>query len=106
MEKNMSMRPWTENGYGYPLFNGTPENLDAVKKCIIDNAEGPEKDKLNEYLADIADKYEIEEVVGNCPAYNVAECLNKQLNINCIAGFASCADTGQDMMIGIVGSYP
>ena len=98
----MSMRAWTEQGYGFALFNGN--NLKNIIDFIIDNS-NLSFDERNELL-DSHDEWEMYEVMGDTACSVVAAIINRKEGSLIISGYDSCGDTNQDSMIGIAPSYP
>lgn len=93
----MSWHAWTENGYGYPLFN--ENNLKKVLKFIADNTEYKE-------LTDCENEYEACDIMGQCCADTIAEIINEQEQLSVFRGYTACGDTDQEEHIGLEPLYP
>lgn len=93
----MSWRAWTEDGYGYPLFNET--NFKTVMKFIADEKNDPEVLKCE-------DEFDFKDLWSACPAEIVAEIINEKEGYNVFYGYDSCGDTNQEEYIGVNTSYP
>lgn len=107
----MSMREWTEKGYGFPVFyNG---NEIKVAKFIADNTGKFDErcqEGINSYLIPAIeedDDFEIEEILrdmfDNNPAWAIAEIINDNEGISIIDGFMDDGDTGT---VDTVMAYP
>lgn len=95
----MSMRSWTEDGYGYELYNG--KNFDKVKEFIVQNSEFTYED-----IEEAENDYEIEDII-DCPVpWKVADIINELEGFNLFKGYRDDGDTGQKAMIGIEPKYP
>lgn len=99
----MSMRTWTEDGYGYPLFN--VYNLDQIKKFIIDN--DLRKYTVEELLAikSADDEFELGYCIDDPVPWKVADIINRLEGITVIKGYQDDGDTDQEAMIGIEPCY-
>ena len=82
----MSMRSWTENGYGYHLFGD--DNMPKIKEFIIKNQKlmGIILD-WDEDIQEAEDQYDLEEILGKPVAWWIAEAINKLENEIVIKGF-------------------
>ena len=98
----MSMRSWSEYGYGFALFNGS--NLKSVVDFIIENTELDIEGK--NALLDSHDEWEIYDVLGESASQVVSDIINNKEGIRDVCGYDSCSDTDQVQMIGIAPSYP
>ena len=100
----MSMKSWTEEGYGYKLFNNY--NMDNIKKFLIDN--DCYEDDLIEQILEAEDEYELSDVLGEPVAWVIAGIINEEegFDFNIFKGYYSCADTDQEAMLGIQPIYP
>ena len=107
----MSMKSWTEEGYGFSLYNG--KNLENIKSFIIDNC----KFRLDfsysfnneeiEAIKAAEDLEDIREITSDPTSWIVAAIINdKEFTWSAVMGYDSCGDTDQDEMIGIAPIYP
>ena len=101
----MSMRSWTEDGYGYQLINAN--NLDKIKKFIVDNDTKKYTEEELEGIRESENEWDMEEWIDDLVPWRVAEIINKLEGYKVlIKGYQSCGDTDQDCMIGIEPLYP
>ena len=103
----MSMRSWTEDGFGMLLF--TNHNEKHVYQFIAQhNAELlPTENELQEAL-DAGEEFGdiLWEYLGEPASWYVANAINKTEGTTIFKGYASCGDTGQEEMIGAEPCYP
>ena len=98
----MSMKSWSEVGYGYELFNG--KNMDNIKKFIIENGNYSEEQigSINE----AEDEWDLQEVTDDPVSWVIASHINAKEGLICaFEGYDSCGDTDQEQMLGIAPSY-
>lgn len=95
----MSMRSWTEDGYGYELYNG--KNFDKVKEFIVQNSEFTYED-----IEEAENDYEIEDIIDYPVPWKIADIINELEGFNLFKGYRDDGDTGQEPMIGIEPLYP
>lgn len=101
----MSMRSWTEDGYGYQLINAN--NIDKIKQFIIDNDTKEYTEEELEAIRESEDEWDMEDWIGDPVPWRVADIINKLEGYKfLIKGYQSCGDTDQDCMIGIEPLYP
>lgn len=105
----MSMKSWTEEGFGFNLF--TEGNMDKVKDFLVDNIETVKKvQHLTELSEDeiraCEDEIEMNDILFEPVSRVVANVINELEGMSVFAGYDSCGDTDQDMMIGIIPAYP
>ena len=101
----MSMRSWTEDGYGYQLINAN--NFDKIKQFIIDNDTKEYTEEELEAIRESEDEWDMEDWMGEPIPWRIADIINKLEGCKfLIKGYQSCGDTGQDCMIGIEPLYP
>ena len=93
----MSWHTWTEDGYGYPLFNDN--NLRKVLKFIAENTEYKE-------IEDCETDYDASDIMGQCCADTVADIINGREQLTIFRGYPSCGDTNQEEYIGVEPLYP
>lgn len=93
----MSWQAWTEDGYGYPLFN--ENNLKKVLKFIADSTSYKE-------LIDCEDSYDAYDIMGQCCADTIAEIINERENLTLFRGYTTCGETDQEEHIGAEPVYP
>ena len=98
----MSMRSWSEYGYGFALFNGN--NLKNIIDFIIGNTK-LDIDVKNALL-DSHDEQEINDTLGEPASQAISNIINDKEGILDVCGYDSCGDTDQVQMIGIAPSYP
>jgi len=100
----MSMKSWTEEGFGFPLF--VNNNFDKVKAFVAERLSPSERTdvmaceddfELSEYIAD--------NTGSTCTAEFIAECFRETLKVNSLYGFTFDGDTDQDEMIGFRPTY-
>lgn len=105
----MSMKTWTEEGYGYPLYNG--ENTKNIIRFLIDNkavdSEKLEKleNLMKEDLPNITES-DIEECINDFPAYAVGSIICKKEGLSNLMGYIACSDTDIDSHLGFFKTYP
>ncbi len=109
----MSMKSWTEPGYGFRLFNET--NLGKIRDFLIGNVGLFSVQSLTEEeIEDIRsaeDDEELWEKLEKCfddtIPYVVAEIIQAKEGASWgIKGFQADGDTDQEAMLGIEPSYP
>lgn len=110
----MSMSSWTENGYGYELFNGN--NFGKVKEFILqefksqrDNAKQEDQFSYNEkidLLEAATEEIELEEICKEAVSHFIAGCINSRENISMCSGFCACGETDEYERIGLTPTYP
>lgn len=102
----MSMRIWTEDGYGFKLFNGN--NWNEIIKFIISHNNGKyDLSKLDlKEIMESQDEWELENYLGEPVSWAIAQFINDAENIDYFKGYSSCGDTDQEEMIGIEPVYP
>lgn len=101
----MSMRSWTEDGYGYQLINAN--NFDKIKQFIIDNDTKEYTEEELEAIRESEDEWDMEGWIGDPVPWRIADIINKLEGYKfLIKGYQSCGDTDQDCMIGIEPLYP
>lgn len=103
----MSMRSWSECGFGYKLFNGS--NFDRVKKFLMDHVDVLCYGSANENkstLSKCCDEFDIELAIGSYPSTCVANIINSIENCFDFCGFDPCGDCGTDEHFGIPMSFP
>lgn len=96
----MSMKSWTEEGYGYKLYNN---NLDKIKSFIVNSNRYSEKKKE---IMEAEDELDLEIVINNPVPWEVADIINDQENTQVFQGYQECGDTDQEAMLGIAPQYP
>jgi len=93
----MSWHAWTEDGYGYPLFN--ENNLRKILQFIAENSDYQE-------LLDCETDYDAYDIMGQCCADTIAEIINEREQLSVVRGYTTCGDTNQDECLGIEPVYP
>lgn len=103
----MSMKSWTEEGFGMLLF--TEHNEDKVYEFLKKyNPELlPTEDELHEALDDGEEIGDILwEFIGEPASWHVANIINELEGTTIFNGYNSCGDTDQEEMIGVEPGYP
>ena len=107
----MSMKSWTEYGYGIPLNCG--ENIEAIKKFICDNAQADSvhhelriNDEEKAKIMKCEDTGEIYEILDLYPSCVIAEMINVKEGTTLFRGYPPDCDTDQEEMIGAEPMYP
>lgn len=100
----MSMRSWSEQGYGYPLFNG--KNFRRVVDFIIENDEKNYTDEEAREMRDCEDEFDLEEYIDDPVSWKVAEIINRLENTSVFQGYQPCGDTDVESHIGVGLIYP
>lgn len=112
-DMDMSMKSWTEYGYGYKLFTG--DNIGKIRDFLVGNVELLSVQSLTE--EDIEDirsaeddeelEEKLEEYFDDPIPYVVAGIIQAKEGASCgIKGFRADSDTDQEAMLGIEPSYP
>ncbi len=99
----MSYHCWTENGYGFELWNG--KNLQDVKNFILKYDDTMDEETRTEFMG-LPEEYDVEEFIGEPVSYLIARIINKLEHVSFFVGYDACGDTDQDEMIGIAPAYP
>ena len=111
----MSMKSWTEEGYGYKLETGS--NMKNIVDFIVANTKELPKDAEYGYVFNFSEEeikkmYECEgldDLYGytNDPAcWVIANIINNLEGTNFVKGYQSDGDTDQPAMLGIEPLYP
>lgn len=102
----MSMRHYTEDGYGIP-FN-SHHNKEKIIRFLYDHGQlppGETPDSLLEAMSE--DPYlSMWEFFSECPSDMVARVINKIEGTTIFRGYWECGDTDQEEMIGVEPCYP
>ena len=93
----MSWSAWSDNGFGYELFND--HNMKKVFKFIADSTDYKEVENCE-------DPFDAEQIMDQCCAYTVADIINNEENCDLFCGYISCGDTNQEECIGVFPRYP
>ena len=106
----MSMKSWTEYGYGFPLNSG--DNIEAIKKFICDNAQADSvhhelriNDEEKAKIMKCEDTGEIYEILDKYPSCVIAEMINVKEGTTFFRGYPQDCDTDQEEMIGAEPMY-
>ena len=99
----MSWHHWTEEGYGFPLWN--TDNMQNIKDFIIKHDDLMGDEAKAEFKC-LTDPYDVEDFIGEPVSHLVADIINKLEGVSFFAGYACDGDTDQDEMIGIAPAYP
>ena len=104
----MSMKSWTEPGFGFCLFNSKEDNSNSIMRFIADNSpEGTFTDEQRQALRDSNDMETFYEIADDPQACRViAEIINAREGTTIVKGYASDGDTDQEEMLGIEPCYP
>ena len=100
----MSMKSWSEAGYGYELFNDN--NWKNIVDFILRSTTRFYTDEQKKEMYELEDEYELEDIIDNPVAWTVADYINKVEGLTIFKGYQSCGDTNQEAMIGIEPCYP
>ena len=104
----MSMKSWTECGFGYPLYNG--KNYADIGNFLAANLKDEVSEDDLKFLADIANSGDPEwdlEDVTECPvSWKLAEIINEKEGLTVFKGYQHDGDTDQEEYIGIEPCYP
>lgn len=103
----MSMRSWTEDGFGMRLFDG--DNGKEVYGFVKEYS--PELLPTEEELQAALDSgddicYILWDYIGEPVSWHIANIINKLEGTTVFKGYAPCGDTDQEEMIGIEPLYP
>ena len=103
----MSMRGWTEEGFGYRLFN--EHNFKQVCDFIVEHNYRPltqeELDELEEIVEE-RDEYNLFCFFDNPASWRVADIINDLEGITLMKGFQKDGNTGQETCIGLAPRQP
>ena len=85
----MSWRNWSEQGFGFKLFNGKNDRqvMNFIRKNIPQEITDEEAEALD-------------------PSYLVAGIINEKEGTTVFCGYRECGDTDQEEYIGVCPSYP
>ena len=107
----MSMRSWSENGYGFQLYNGN--NFNKVANFCVGDRSKYDKDVLESIDSAIncEDEFELCNILDGFGGWAelapvVAEKINKETGLNCFCGYQGCSNTDVEAHIGIGPQYP
>lgn len=103
----MSMKSWSEYGYGFPLFNG--KNIEHVVQFIISNGEYQySEDELKELLeiCEAHDEGSLWDFFDEPVSWLVAKIINEKEGMAIVRGYGSCGDTDQEEYLGVEPCYP
>ncbi|MBR3517889.1 MAG: hypothetical protein IKM88_16020 [Lachnospiraceae bacterium] len=100
----MSMKSWTEEGYGAPLLNG--DNLEDVLRFVIDHSDLRYDTEKAEKLLACENEWDANDVLDKPLPWVVAEIINRLEGTTVFKGYQDDGDTNQEMMIGIAPAYP
>ena len=107
----MSMKSWTEPGYGFRLYTG--DNLGKIREFIMGNIgclKNPPvviTNELFKYIYEAEDEAELEDALDYPVPWMVAEIIRAKEGQTCgVKGYRSDGDTDQEAMLGIEPSYP
>ena len=104
----MSMRSWTEDGYGFPLYNG--KNAEQIARFVLNNCDSAyeyDDEQLNEILQACKDDdwAVYERLFDESASWVIARIINDKENTSCFRGYDACGDTDQDEYLGIEPMY-
>lgn len=104
----MSMKSWTEPGYGFKLYNG--RNLGRIKDFLVENQDVYKKKPFTEgeleAIRDAEDEYDLADYFDDPIPWVVAEIIRYKEGVTDIKGYQDDGDTDQEAMLGIEPSYP
>lgn len=98
----MSWQNWSEQGYGFQLFNGKNDRqvLDFIRsnsKCKISDIDAEDLLSGDASYMDICD---------NSASVIIAGIINSREKYSVFVGYIECGNTGQEEMIGVCPGYP
>jgi len=102
----MSMRSWSEYGFGFPLYNG--DNYEQVVRFIIRNGGRDYTDDEVEDLMGLCkrrDEALLQDFFDNPVSFEVASIINDLEGTTFVRGYSPCGDTDQEEYIGIEPCY-
>lgn len=111
----MSMKSWTEEGYGFKLETGS--NMKNIVDFVVANTKELPKNTEYGYIfkfseEDIKNLYECEslddlyEYTSDPVCWIIADIINNLEGTNFVKGYTSSAETDQPAMLGIEPVYP
>lgn len=101
----MSMQTWTEDGFGYELYNA--DNFETVKNfCIREAKKNPNPHIRFAELEKAEDSADLDDALNQPVPCFIAEILNKKEDTDLFAGYMTCGDTDAPDRIGITTVYP
>lgn len=98
----MSWSNWSEQGYGFKLFNG--KNDRQVLQFIRRNVRREISDQEAEDLIHVEVPYA--DIYGDDACVMVAGIINDLEGYRIFSGYIECGNTDQEEMIGVYPSYP
>ena len=101
----MSMKSWSENGYGYAL-NFTAEGLAKTVDFLLANDEKEVYKGKEEEMRKVEDEFDLEDAIGSPACNAIAETINRLEGCHIVAGYVSCGDTDEDAHLGICPGFP
>lgn len=107
----MSMKTWTEPGFGFCIYNRKVDNSNKIMRFIADNAPkdtvSPFTDEQRQSLRDSDDMETFREIADDPQACRaIANIINFMEGTTIVKGYASDGDTDQEEMLGIEPCYP
>ena len=102
----MSMRSWSEQGYGYSLFPLNDDNLQKVVDFIIENDEKKYSLEDIKEMRECEDEFDLEYIIGDPVCYKVTNIMNRLEGTMVFCGYLPCGDTDVESHIGICPFYP
>ncbi len=111
----MSMKSWTEDGYGYILETGN--NMKNIVDFIVNNTKELSSNKKNGYVFNFSeediknmykceDLYDLTEYTDDPVPWVIADIINNIEGVNFVKGYQADGDTDQPAMLGITPMYP
>ena len=98
----MSWSNWSEQGYGFKLFNG--KNDMQVLQFIRSNSRHKISDQDAKDLINVEASYD--DIYGESACVLIAGIINEQEGYTVFTGYPECGNTDQEEMIGVYLSYP
>ena len=103
----MSMRSWSEEGFGFPLFNGKNERKVYHFLCDHGLFDGDQEEFLEAIEDPDGDMNDVFwEFIGEPASWRIGSEISRLEGLTVVRGYNSCSDTDQEEMIGIEPAYP
>ena len=98
----MSWRNWSEQGFGFKLFNGKNDRqvMNFIRKNIPQEITDEEAEAL------VTTEISYWEIYNDEPSCLVAGIINEKEGTTVFCGYRECRDTDQEEYIGVYPSYP
>ena len=103
----MSMISWTENGFGFPLFNG--KNIEPLARFVVQNSDyGYGEEQIKEIIEDCndGDWAVYERLFDESASWAISRIINDKEGTSCVRGYDACGNTDQEEYLGVEPIYP